>query len=307
MTTVAISETNIYTESITPNIFSHNPPSVDRVHLHRTQALSNLIERTTKELENLNQTLEQRVEEEIAKNSKKDSLLHMMQSQVQLGEMVEMIIHQWRQPLSAITSTVSSAQIYKSIGELDDEKLDKVFSDILSFTEHLNNTISDFKEFFKTDVSTRVITLDNLFKKAEAIIDPIVKKSHITLIKEFHAQKHCSVDISLGLMLQVLLNIIKNSTDVFHDNSIDDPQIIIRTSNTNENCKIEICDNGGGIPEDILPRIFDKRFSTKGEKGTGIGLDMSRTIVESKLNGKLTARNESNWAIFTIELPIIQS
>jgi len=305
MTIVGVSESTQKTEKVTPNIFSHNPTHIDKINLHRTQALSNLIERTTKELDELNKDLEKKVSQEIEKNSQKDSMLHMMQSQAQLGEMIEMIIHQWRQPLSAITSTISSAQMYRTMGMLDDEEIEKTFTSVLSFTEHLNNTIGDFREFFKSDIDTAVITLGELLRKAQTIIEPIVIKSSIKLSKEYLADENIKIDISVGLMLQVLLNIIKNAVDVLLDKAVKDPHIIIKTYVDDNNCVLEIQDNGGGIPNDILHKIFDKRFSTKGNKGTGIGLDMSKNIVESKLHGSLNAHNEDGWAIFTIKLPIV--
>ena len=306
MTTVAISETNTMTENITPNVFSDNPKQFDQVNLYRTQALSNLIERTTKELEDLNKDLENRIEEEVEKNSQKDSMLHMMQSQAQLGEMLEMIIHQWRQPLSAITSTVSSAQVYKSMGALSDEEIDKTFKNILSFTEHLNNTIGDFRELFKTDINTDNIPIDMLFNKVKTIVNPIVLKSKVKLTENFNYEKDAQINISVGLMLQVLLNIVKNAVDVLLQNSIRNPEIILDVTTDTDSCIIKISDNGGGIPEDIIDKIFDKRFSTKGSKGTGIGLDMSKNIVESKLKGKLLVHNENNWAVFTIILPLVK-
>lgn len=149
MTIVAISEKNETLTALSPNIFSQNPPYVDDVSLHRTQALSVLIERTTKELEELNEQLSFRVDEEVAKNSEKDAILHVMKTQAQLGDMIEMIIHQWRQPLSAISTSVTSAQVYKEADILTEQIIDDTFSNILSYTEHLNSTVNDFRELFK--------------------------------------------------------------------------------------------------------------------------------------------------------------
>ncbi len=301
MTIVAISEDTKSIEALTPNIFSHNPPHVNDAGLHRTQALSNLIERTTKELEELNQTLEQKVNEEVSKNIEKDSLLQMMQSQVQLGEMLEMIIHQWRQPLSAITSSISSTQVYKEMDMLTDEMLDKTLIDILSYTEHLNSTIEDFRELFKSNMSLEQLNTKELLSRSLTIINPILKKNSIELIEDYNSKS--IVNVSIGLLMQVILNIVKNAIDILLEKKTKDPKIKFSTYDTNEYSIIEISDNGGGIPENILPKVFDKRFTTKHESvGTGLGLEISKTIVEKKSDGKLTAHNENGWAIFTISL-----
>ena len=304
MTVLAISENTEKIEQVTPNIFSHNPEELDSTHLHRTQALSILIERTTKELEELNQTLEQRVAKEVQRNREKDEMLQVVQMQAQLGEMVEMIIHQWRQPISAITSSASSAQIYKESDMLTDDILDNTFDQILKSSEHLNSTIEDFRELFNADKLFKSIHPATLINKSLTIVNPIISKYKIKLQKEYDSHKN--IEVPVGLTMQVLLNIIKNAIDALVMKNIKDPIIKIITYDTETTNVIEIWDNGGGIPEDILPKIFDKKFTTKGSDiGTGIGLDMSKTIVETKIGGTITAHNQDGqWAVFTISLPI---
>ncbi|MEA2050989.1 MAG: FIST N-terminal domain-containing protein [Campylobacterota bacterium] len=301
MTIVAISESLNIIEAVTPNIFSHNPPHVNDTSLHRTQALSNLIERTTKELEELNSNLEDEVSKEIEKNIEKDSMLQIMQSQIQLGEMMEMIIHQWRQPLSAITSTTSSLQVYKETGILSDDILDSSFENILSYTDHLNSTIQDFRDLFSSNIKLEKMNSEQLIKKSLSIIKPILEKKKIKLVQKYSCTN--SVNLSVGLLMQVILNIVKNAIDILLEKKIEDPKVKLSTFPDGKYSVIEISDNGGGIPEDILDKIFDKRFTTKkGGDGTGIGLDMSKTIVETKLNGEISAHNDNGWAVFTIKL-----
>jgi len=106
-------------------------------------------------------------------------------------------------------------------------------------------------------------------------------------------------------MMQVILNILKNAIDILLEKEIAQPQITINTYKQDQNCIIELIDNGGGIPQDILPYIFNKNFTTKANSdGTGIGLDMSKTIVETKAGGTLSASTIDNCAVFTITLPI---
>ena len=303
MTILAISENNNTIESVTPNIFSKNPSQVDDINLHRTQALSILIERTTKELEELNKNLEQRVNTEVAKNIEKDAILQVVQTQAQLGEMLEMIIHQWRQPLSAITSSVSSTQVYKETGLLTDDLLNNSLDNIMKYSDHLTTTIEDFRNLFQVDHTITTISLIDLIEKSLSIITPLIKSEKIEVIKEFDSDSKVSVPV--GLLMQVILNIVKNAIDILVENKIKEPIIKFKTYIKKDRIVIKILDNGGGIPKDIIKKIFNKKFTTKGDThGTGIGLDMSKTIIENKIGGKLTVNNVKEWAVFNIKIPI---
>ncbi len=306
MVIVAISENIDMIDEVSPNIFSHNPPSVNDVALHRTQALSILIERTTKELEDLNNQLEQRVKKEVAKNLEKDDMMQVMQSQAQLGDMIEMIIHQWRQPLSGISTVTTSLQLSQEIGTLDDEVLSDMLNRTLSYVNHLNITVDDFRDLFRGETELTPISLGNLINKSLTIINPLIKKESIEVIKDIESDVEILVPISL--MMQVMLNIIKNAIDVIIEKDIKDPKIKFKTYIKKNRCVIKIMDNGGGIPYDILPYIFDRKFTTKGAfHGTGIGLNMSKIIIESKVGGKLTANNVGNWAVFNMKIPLFDS
>ncbi len=303
MTIVGISENVETIDKISPNIFSNSRSQLRDEALYRAQALSVLIEKTTKELESLNQNLEKRVEEEIAKNLEKDAILQVKQTQAQLGDMIEMILHQWRQPLSAITSTISATQLYQESNMLTDDMLKDSLEKALSYSNHLNTTIEDFRELFKINHENSNILLSDCINKALTIIEPLIKQENMTITKDFN--QDIQVFIPVGLMMQVILNIVKNAVDILIEKGIENPQIKFKTCVGDDTCMIQIFDNGGGIPEDILPYIFDKKFTTKNDdKGTGIGLDMSKTIIESKIGGKLTANNENGWAVFNIEIPL---
>ena len=303
MTMLAISEHDKKIEKITPNIFSDNPKEVDDISLHRTQALSILIEKTTKELEELNKNLEDRIEQEVTKNLEKDAMLQVVQTQAQLGEMLEMIIHQWRQPLSAITTSATSTQVYQETGLLTDDILNETLNNILSYSNHLNTTIEDFRDLFQVNNAIRNISLIELIEKSLTIITPVLKTESIELIKEFDSDAKVSVPV--GLVMQVLLNIVKNGVDILLEQKIEKPIIKLKTYIKKDRIVIKIMDNGGGVPKDILPKIFNKRFTTKGEThGTGIGLDMSKKIIENKLAGRLTVNNVKEWAVFNIKIPI---
>ena len=305
MTILALSESEEPIHEISPNIFSHNPPKVDEIALHRTQALSTLIGQTTKELESLNQDLEIRVQEEIQLNIEKDSLLSVLQTQAQLGDMIEMILHQWRQPLSAITSSVTSTQVYKEADILTDDLLSANLKDMLSYTEHLNTTIEDFRDLFHVSNKSSKIKLSTLVDKSITVISSLIRTNNVELIRGESCK--CEVIVPIGLTMQVILNILKNSIDALVEKDIPDKKINIEFLENENFHTIKISDNAGGIPLDILPYIFDKKFTTKLDSdGTGIGLNMSKTIVENKLKGELSAHNtDDGWVVFTIAIPFV--
>jgi len=301
MTILAISENTKKIEKITPNIFNRNDSN--DLALHRTQALSTLIKRTTRELEDLNDNLHLRVKKEITLNEEKDNMLNLLHTQAQLGSILEMILHQWRQPISAITSTLSSVQVYKEAGILTDDLLDENIENILSYTDHINTTIEDFRDLFKSNDKHKDITIDDLINKSLTVIKPIIKENQVTVNVDIDVNQAISIPVSL--MMQVILNILKNALDVLEYKNIQNPTITIKAYQIKTNHIITITDNGGGIPQEILPKIFDKNFTTKQKKdGTGIGLHMSRSIMETKVFGKLDVQNIDNDKVtFTITIP----
>ena len=303
MSILAISENTRRVEKVNPNIFSKHKIKPNDLNLHRTQALSLLIKRTSTELEDLNRNLNKRVKEEIDLNLEKDNMMTLLHTQAQLGSTLEMILHQWRQPISAITSTLSSTQVYKEASILTDEILEQNINNVLEYTEHLNTTIEDFRDLFKSTDKNSDIAIDELIQKSLTILKPILRENRINI--DIDVSIKDIISIPVGLMMQVILNIVKNAIDILNQNKIENPIVTIKVFKENNNSIIQISDNGGGIPKDILPNVFDKNFTTKNEAdGTGIGLHMSKKIIETKVKGLLTAHNdEQNKAVFTITIP----
>ena len=270
----------------------------------RNEALSKLVTKTTQELDELNNQLEFRVSEEIKKSTEKDNIMLANARHAQLGEVIGMIAHQWRQPLSAISSTVSAMEVQKEHNMLDDKSFSDSASKVMNYVEFLNNTIDDFRNFFRQDRRKEYITIDNVYEKAAVIINTLVSKYDVDIQVNFHYKKELFVNCSE--LTQVFLVVIKNAIDAMEEKSIENKKIYIRSFQKDGFCAIEFEDVGGGIPQNILPKIFEKRFTTKGEShGTGIGLDMSKTIIEVKMQGKIEARNGKDGAIFSISLPIL--
>ena len=270
---------------------------------------------TQEELKILNQTLQERIKEEVDKNRQRDQKVLEQSRLAQMGEMISMIAHQWRQPLGAISSTSIDLSMNLALEtfNLKDEKerdecqtyINHGLKEIDSFVQNLSSTIDDFRNFHKPDKEADFILAIEPVKRALKIMKASLASDGIEVI-ELCSSCHKEVEIFSNEMMQVILNIIKNSQDNFKEKGIKNPKITISCG-----CGIidknmfalEISDNGGGIPEDILPHIFDPYYSTKSEKnGTGLGLYMSKTIVEDHHNGSLIAKNADDGVCFIIEL-----
>ncbi len=229
----------------------------------------------------------------------------------QMGEMISMIAHQWRQPLGAIASTSIDLKmkIELDLYDLEDAQQRKLFNryvikgldQIDAFVLSLTTTIDDFRDFYKPNKLISFSQLDTPIEKTLSIIGNSLKANNITLIQHNNAKK--KIECFCGEIMQVLLNIFKNAEDNFIARKTQNATIWIKSEDTEFGINIEICDNGGGIDKKILSKIFDPYFSTKYKKnGTGLGLYMSRTIVQEHHGGRLRAQNTENGVCFKISL-----
>lgn len=255
-----------------------------------------------KALEELNLTLEDRISDEVEKNRQKDQQLIHQSRLASMGEMINMIAHQWRQPLSAISSTVQGLNLKLTLKKYDETLFSEKLSDVNRYAQYLSQTIDDFRQFFKTSKEKKEVTLEEVIEKVLGIIRVTLENKKITLRMDFQSNEPL-MTYSNELM-QVLLNLVKNAEDILMENRIENPWIKIATSKQDNNLILEVSDNGGGIPHEIIARIFDPYFSTKMQKdGTGLGLYMSQKIIEEHCGGSLQASNSSLGAVFTIILP----
>ena len=263
-----------------------------------------------KQLE-LSTTLEEKVNKAVFENKQKEKLLQEHSRLVQMGEMLSMIAHQWRQPLGAIGSAIIGMKlqlISKKVdftNKIDREKYitsaNRKYDTISEYVQFLSTTIDDFRNFFKQDKEKEFIDLSAQIKKALHILDYSLKKHEIKIVTNFEVDE--KLFLYKNELIQVVLNILKNSEDNFLEKNISDPLISIETIKDSHNYIISIKDNGGGIPESILCEIFNPYFSTKSEKnGTGLGLYMSKIMIEEHNNGRLTAENTDNGICFKIFL-----
>ena len=269
----------------------------------------------TKEIKILNSNLKSSLKKQTKLQEDKiaqEKILSHQSKLASMGEMIGNIAHQWRQPLSAISTTASGIKVKKEFGQLDDQFLSESLDKIIKFTQHLSNTIDDFKNFFRTDKEKVRFNLNDIIEKDLVLIDASFKNNHIKLVKELDA------DITMvsypNELTQAILNIINNAKDIV---KIIEPEtdrvVMVSTKIEDDNILINIKDSGGGIPSDIQGKIFEPYFTTKHQsQGTGIGLYMTRQIITEHMEGTIDVTNESFivenkkyfGANFTITIPI---
>lgn len=254
-----------------------------------------------KNLEELNRTLEEKISQEVENIREKDKQLIRQSRLAQMGEMISMIAHQWRQPLSAISSTSSVIVLKARLKKLDLDMTIELAEKISHYVQHLSSTINDFREFFKPNKEKKVVMYSALVESVLSIVEDSISNKNIKLIKDFDCK--CEVETYANEIKQVILNLIKNAEDILIEKEVKNPYIKVTTYSQDDKVILEVSDNGGGIPESLIDRIFDPYFSTKSKKdGTGLGLYMSKTIIEEHCGGKLNAFNSQEGAVFEIIL-----
>lgn len=256
------------------------------------------------ELASLNNTLNNKIETQVKTLREKDRQLQYQSRLAQMGEMLNMISHQWRQPLMSISATTSYLQGKLLIEEFDKKEFIQELELIEDSSEHLSNTINDFRNFFRVDKKKTLTNFETIILNTLKIIKPILSNNHIEI--ETIIQSKSKIFTFENEIKQVVLNILKNAEDAFIENNRTNRKIQIKTFVKDEFAFLEISDNAGGIKPHHLNKIFNSYFTTKSStNGTGLGLCMSRTIIEDNCKGELsTSNNKQNGATFTIKLPI---
>jgi len=244
------------------------------------------------------------LKEQIKKNAKQHKQLIHQSRLAQMGEMISMIAHQWRQPLTAISATSSTITLKATINQLDTSTAIKLSSKITNYVQYLSSTIEDFRNFFKNNKQKISISLEDLIKSTLDIIQISIENKNISIVTNIQGTYQCHT--FANEVKQVLLNLLKNAEDALLETQPQNPKITIETPSNMPQDKVMIIvkDNAGGIPSHIINKIFEPYFSTKLNKdGTGLGLYMSKTIIEKNCHGKLNVYNDKDGAVFTIELP----
>ncbi|MEA3354738.1 MAG: HAMP domain-containing sensor histidine kinase [Campylobacterota bacterium] len=263
-----------------------------------------LIEKKDEKLEYYNTNLKKRIKYEVDKNIQQQEFLMHQSKLAQMGEMISMIAHQWRQPLSAISSSAADIKIKLLMDKYKTKDLEVRIDSIMEFSQHLSETIDDFRDFFKKDKIKEKIKTTDIIDETLKIVSGSLKTNNIKLIKEY--ENDSQINTYVSEIKQVVLNILKNAEDVLitQDKGVERfIKVKVYKDETDDTHIIQIIDNGGGIPKKYIESIFDPYFSTKKNKnGTGLGLYMSKSIVEDHCKGKLEVSNTYTGASFTIKI-----
>jgi PAS domain S-box-containing protein len=233
---------------------------------------------------------------------KETQLLHQSRL-AQMGEMISMIAHQWRQPLNTISSYNDTIKLKTILEKLDYETVMDLSKKISTQVQFLSSTIDDFRNFFKPDKDKKKTNLNKITKEVLDIIELSLKNNNIKCKTKLNSDtEFISFENELK---QVIINLIKNAEDALIEKNIKNPFISIETYTKDKNIIFEIQDNAFGIDEKIKNKIFEPYFSTKTQKdGTGLGLYMSKIIIEKHCKGKLLVENTEHGAKFTIILKV---
>jgi C4-dicarboxylate-specific signal transduction histidine kinase len=266
------------------------------------KTLEDKVEERTKELNEINKTLEERVAQEVLKNRKKDEAILLQSRYAAMGEMLSMLAHQWRQPIAIIQMGVNNLILDMELGIDNVDDFKKELLVITNETEKLSNIIDDFSSKFKDDSTQQKIKPQNIMEEVLNVLEANLKYHKITIKKRY--TNSSELTLIARQLFQVYLNLINNAKEVLIERNISFAKIIIVIEESAEEVVSHICDNGGGIEESNIQRIFEPYFSTKSEKnGCGLGLYICKTIVEKQLGGTISVKNSNTNACFTIRIP----
>ena len=257
-----------------------------------------------KELENLKENLEVEIKKEVEKNDKIQQQLFEYEKLNSMGDMISNIAHQWRQPLSAIATATSAMKVEKELNLLTDNSFEHFADGILDNTNDLTQTIETFAHFLKEKNELKDIIFQECINHTLEIVSTAFENNNITIEKDINYDNPIEVTIVISELYQVIIDILTNAKDILLERKIEFPLIKLNLKENENNLIFSIEDNAGGIPEDIIHKIFDPYFTTKHKsQGTGLALYQSYIMITENLNGKLYVENTDIGAKFFIELP----
>jgi len=274
-------------------------------------SLQEIVELKTNDLKELNENLEQKIIIEVEKSKEIESKLFHSDKMVSMGEMIGNIAHQWRQPLSAISTGATGMLVQKEYGLLSDEEFSITCNTINKHAQYLSQTIDDFRNYIKGDREKVTFTLRSDIDSFLHLIEGSLKQEEISLIVDI--DEKISINGYPNELVQCFINIYNNAKDAFTENSVENKYIFIKSKLDKNNLQIIIQDNAQGIPYDIINKVFEPYFTTKHQtQGTGLGLHMTYTLIVEGMKGNIEVHNttfnyENNdyiGAKFIISLPL---
>lgn len=248
------------------------------------------------ELNEYKNHLEEKVEEEIAKRQEKEKILLQQSKMAAMGEMIDAVAHQWRQPINIIKMQIDMMKYDFEDNMIDTEYIDQFEQKIAFQIEHMNNTLHEFRNFFRPNKLSVEFDIEKMIRKVLLLVKDEFLQHNIEFTLD--VEKNFTLIGVENEFKHLIINIINNAKDALLSNAIENKKIFIRVLQEDDVKIIEIEDNAGGIPENIIDTIFNTNFSTKEEgHGTGIGLYIC-TQIAAKHNGTLSVQNEKQGAKF---------
>ena len=244
-----------------------------------------------------------KVKDELEKNREKEQLLVQKSKFISLGEMISNIAHQWRQPLSELSSILMFIKFKHSINKLDDKTMQIKADEADKVLDYMSHTIDDFRNFFMPKKEKEIFFLYKAIDSVMTIVSSSFKNDKINVF--INIKKNIKLNTYLNEYEQVILNILKNAKDALIEKNIKNPTIRITANEELEYVELFIEDNAGGITVEPITKIYEPYFTTKdNSNGTGIGLYMSKIIIDKNMKGVLKVKNTKNGARFIIHVPI---
>lgn len=276
--------------------------------------LASIVDAKTKELQDVNRGLEEKISREVEMSRQKDEIMFRQSRLASMGEMIGNIAHQWRQPLNAMVLIIQSFQMKRLAGlELSDEFVDKQAQEGIALASLMSQTIDDFRNFFKPNRNEEIFSLRRAVQYSIQLVNEYYSKTNIKIMLK------CENDIHISgypnEFSQVMMNLFSNAKDILEERKIKNKCVEVVIEQEGSSAIISVVDNGGGIKEEIIDRIFEPYFTTKHKSsGTGIGLFMSQQIIEKQMHGTIHASNteytfknklsSAHCAIISIAIPI---
>ena len=252
------------------------------------------------ELSEQNKELEKLVAIEVEKNRQKDKIMFQQNKMASMGEMLNNIAHQWRQPLMELSSLFIPIQTRLDFDlQLDQKELKEAINKMNSITKYMSNTIDDFKDFFATNKEQESFKVSEQINSSLSIMSSSLQSNEIML--DIIIKKNPTINGYKNEYTQVLINLLNNAKDILLHRKIENPKITISVDETKEFVIISVEDNAGGIKVKPIEDIFKPFFTYEKLNGTGIGLFMSKLIIENNMNGILSVENKKNGASFKIK------
>jgi len=233
---------------------------------------------------------------------KKDNLLSVQSKQAVMGEMISMIAHQWRQPLSSVTLSISDIQVKKLLGQkVEEKKICDTLQNISDTVVYLSETIDDFQTYFNPNKEINEISIREVVSKAISFVNPRLDSSKITV--ELLCKQDEIIETYSNELVQVLLNILNNAVDELEKLDNDYLHICVELINEKEYFLLSIKDNANGIAKEKLNSIFEPYYSTKGKNGTGLGLYMSQMIMQKQFHSEIEVNSSNKGTDFYMRVP----